>query len=143
MVRGETIVSFPNWIARIAGFILGYVFSSEITSLIVYVLTKLRTDIPTLFNLLSQWNTGVAVILTILLLIGIISIISKFRLLTFVYWVLAGALVGIVLPYIIPYIFDRIEAHGYNIPEWIKHYLGGDNIPDWLKHNFSGGNETG
>lgn len=132
MVMGQTIISFPNWIARIAGFILGYIFSSEITSMILYGLNHLKSDIPTIFSILSKWNSGVAVIIAILLLISIISIISKFKLLTFGYWLLAGALVGIILPFIKPYIIERIEAHGYQIPDWIRRYFGG-----------FGGNETG
>jgi len=131
MVKGQTIVSFPNWLARIAGFIVGYLFSSEITSMILYAINHLRSDIPTVFNLLSQWNSGVAIIITILLLISIISIISKFRLLTFGYWLLAGALLGIILPNILPYVFERIQAHGYEIPDWLRRYFGGS------------GNETG
>ena len=126
MVKGQTIVSFPNWLARFAGFIVGYLFSSEITSMILYAINHLRSDIPTVFNLLSQWNSGVAVILTILLLISIISIVSKFRLLTFGYWLLAGALVGIILPNVMPYIFERIQEHGYEIPDWVRRYFGGN-----------------
>lgn len=133
MVKGQTIISFPNWLARVAGFILGYMFSSEIVSMILYAINHLRSDIPTVFNVLSQWNSNIAVIVAILLLISIISIVSKFRLLTFGYWLLAGALVGLLLPVIMPYIIERIEAHGYNIPDWISKYLGGN----------SGGNETG
>lgn len=126
MVKGQTIISFPNWLARIAGFIVGYLFSSEITSMILYAIDHLRSDVPTIFNILSQWNSGVAIIIAILLLISIISIISKFRLLTFGYWLLAGALVGMILPHIMPYILERIQAHGYEIPDWIKRYFGGN-----------------
>ena len=139
MVKGQTIISLPDWIARVAGFIIGYIFSSEITSMILYAINHLRSDIPTVFSLLSQWDSGVAIIISILLLISIISIVSKFRLLTFGYWLLAGALVGVTLPYILPYISDRIQEHGYTIPDW---------IPDWIKGYFGGnktfgGNETG
>ena len=126
MVKGQTIISFPNWLARIAGFIVGYLFSSEITSMILYAIDHLRSDVPTIFNILSQWNSGVAIIIAILLLISIISIISKFRLLTFGYWLLAGALVGMILPHIMPYILERIQAHGYEIPDLIKRYFGGN-----------------
>ncbi|RLF43133.1 MAG: hypothetical protein DRN17_06775, partial [Thermoplasmata archaeon] len=112
MVKGQTIISLPDWVARVAGLVIGYLFSSEITSMILYAINHLRSDIPTVFNLLSQWDSGIAVIISILLLISIISIVSKFRLLTFGYWLLAGALVGVTLPYILPYISDRIQEHG-------------------------------
>jgi len=126
MVKDQTIVSFPNWLARIGGFITGYIFSSEIVSIILYIINNLKGDIPTLFSLLSQWDSKMAVIITILLLISIISIISKFKLLTFGYWLLAGALVGLILPYILPYIMERIGEHGYNIPDWLKKYFDGN-----------------
>ena len=105
--------SVSNWIARVVGFICGYLFSSELSSFIVYIANKTHS-IPSIFSILQQYDPKIATITFILIMLSIITIISRLRILTFIYWFLFGILVGILAPVIIPFIKERLESYGYN-----------------------------
>ena len=121
MTKGQTVISIKGGIAKFIGFVCGYLFSSEVISSLAWSANYAKGQMPTLFDVFARWNSTVAVILMALLLIFLVKIIVKFELLNVITWLLLGALCGIVLPLIIPYISDRLDAHGYNLP----YFLGG------------------
>ena len=124
MTKGQAVISLPRGLSKILGFVVGYVFSSEVISGVTFLFGYTREQIPTLFDLLANYNTTVATILLVLLVILLLGIISKFQLLSFAVWLLYGALFGVVVPMVAPYVLERIEASGYNIPDFIKDLLG-------------------
>jgi len=126
--KGQAIISIPDGIAKILGFVVGYVFSSEVISGMTFLFGYVRSQTPTLFDLLASYDTRVATILLALLVIFLLGIIMRFRLLSFAIWILYGALFGMVLPLILPYISDRLQSSGYSIPDFIQkilNYFGG------------------
>lgn len=122
--KGETVLSIPRGISKIIGLMVGYIFSSEVVSGLTFIFGYSREQLPTLFDLLSNYDSTVATILLALLIIFLIGIISKFQLLSFSTWLLYGALLGIIIPIISPYILDRLEVSGYQIPQFLKNFLG-------------------
>lgn len=121
--RGQAVISIPDGVSRILGFIIGYLFSSEVISAVVFMFGYAKRQIPTLFDLLSKYNTTVATILLALLIIFLLGLVSRFHLLSFAVWILYGALLGLVLPMIMPYILQRLHSSGYDIPDFIKKML--------------------
>lgn len=117
---GKRIVaSLPALVARIVGFVIGYFFTSEVIGAVKWLIHYGEHEVPTLFVFLADYNSTVAVVLLALLIIFLVKVIAKFALLNFLTWILIGALVGIVLPMIWPYIVERIQSHGYQLPEWL------------------------
>jgi len=123
--KGQAVISVPDGISKILGLVIGYVFSSEVISGVTFLFGYARNQMPTLFDLLSAYDTRVATILLALLIIFLLGVISRFHLLSFAVWILYGALIGMILPLVAPYILDRLHSSGYNIPDFIEKILKG------------------
>lgn len=114
----EVVVSMPNWLARIIGFIIGFFLCNEALSIIKRLIYNMQTGIPSIFQIIAQYNENVAVIVFILMSIAIISLISKFRILTLAFYFMLGIIFALALPYLYPIItkiIERIKERAFSI----------------------------